>query len=220
MYGRDIYNLVKVKLEEYSPYTPDKNGPLLQGNDAFDEVDPIFAYIKEHLAEAANEMLLIAPLNRLYYKECANTAHEDDDDIYIGRVELPSDYLRIHTFKMECWKKALHDTAKIGDPVYSQQVYPATRGHIWKPVAVEELGLKEGGTVDTPCLIYYSTDGDHTVETYKYIPTFNENGMYDSMVAELIALNCAKKVCEVFERTEALQIINKEMQHVLQELAL
>ena len=364
MKGSEIHNLVVVKLEEYSPYNPTSDGPLLSGGDVLDEMKPIYSYISQHLNEAADEMLRIVPVGRCIPKSCDNLPIEDDNDMFIGKVALPYDYLRLHTFKMDGWKKPVHYANKAGDPTCSKQQYVRTRGNIYKPVVVEEI-RKFGGIImpsnnstgtyllqnkdkmttltgtasanngtesslgsvnisadktgygfmlrtqralnlivnihkvytnapdeepqspssdsydislvpGTPVILdntlntmfeiganwsideveltiqttdssdtatpvtvdvfdnafitvndsdiswlhYYSTLGEHTIDKYLYIPHFSNEQDYDDSVAELIALNCAKKVCEVFERTDSLKIISEEMKEVLQNIAL
>lgn len=216
MLGKDIHKLVKVKLEEYSPYNPDVDGPLLSSGDVYDEIKPIGAYIEAHLSEAANEILLAIPTNKLNSKCCDNYPDEDEDDPFIGTVDAPCDFLKIHTFCMEGWKKPVRVAYKAGDYMDSRQVYVATRGNIYKPVVVEERIYDEFERRNKVVLHYYSTTGEHEIKTFLYVPVFSDEENYIDRVAELIALNCAKKVCEVFERTESIGIIDKEIQSLFQ----
>ena len=67
MKGSDIVDLVIVKLEEKSAFLAEngKGGPILSSGDNIDELKPVYSYINAHIEQAANEILLAAPLNRL-----------------------------------------------------------------------------------------------------------------------------------------------------------
>ena len=64
---------------------------------------------------------------------------------------------------------------------------------------------------------YYSVAPSdvHTAEVFRYVPEFDEEREYDSDAAELIALNCARKVAEIFGMTEQMQTFTGEIKNVL-----
>lgn len=142
MLGKEITNLVIVKMEEYSPYGPSKGSTLLAGGDLLDEVKPVYSYIAQHLAEAANEMLTIAPIHKLLYKDAGMGAIADMNDKQTGYIPLPADFLRIHTLRMNGWTRPLHQLTHEGDPAYILQFTRWTRGTRQKPVAI----LNGGGS--------------------------------------------------------------------------
>jgi hypothetical protein len=87
-----------------------------------------------------------------------------------------------------------------------------TMGVYTKPVVV----------IDENKLYCYSVKNGVTpafVE-FMYIPEFNEGVDYNENVAELIALNCAKKVYEVFQNTEGVNMMASEIKSALEALAL
>lgn len=145
MLGKEITNLVIVKMEEYSPYGPSKGSTLLAGGDLLDEVKPVYSYIAQHLAEAANEMLTIAPIHKLLYKDAGMGAVVDTDDKQTGYIPLPVDFLRVHTLRMNGWTRPLHRLTHEGDPAYTLQFSRWTRGTRQKPVAI----LNGGGSTFT-----------------------------------------------------------------------
>lgn len=213
MLGKDINDLVVVKLEEYTPFGQQAGTTLLAGGDSLDEVKPIYSYIAQHLAEAGNEILLTAPLGRLHYTDLSTTAvaAENDQDACIGSITKPTDFLRLHTLRMSCWTQPRHKTVHIGDAEYDLQFNPWTRGTKQKPVVVE--------TNDE--LLYFSVDkGNSMIGTFTYIPIFSDTQDYDRQVAELIALHCARKVCEVFGMTEQITIFTTEINSVLENIQL
>jgi hypothetical protein len=90
-----------------------------------------------------------------------------------------------------------------------------TMGTPQKPVVVQEKGK----------LHYYSIADDpsvdnHSVTEYAYIPKFDTSSSYDDNIAELIALNCAKKVYEIFLNTEGVQMMAGEIKSAMEALAL
>lgn len=212
MLGKDIENRVLVKLEEYSPYGEQVGQTLLAGGDVLDEQKPIYNYIQQHLAEAANEMLLTLPLHRLHYKQESTNGTPDSGDNRVGSISLPDDYLRLHTLRMQGWTRPVHKVVREGDAEYIQQFSPWKRGTKQKPVAVE-MNYR---------LYYYSVDADttHPVESFLYIPKFDETQVYDGQVAETIALHCARKVCEVFGMTEQITVFTNEINSVLENIRL
>lgn len=233
MLGKDIRNLVLVKLEEYTPYGPDSGRALLAGGDKLDEKKPIYSYIAQHLAEVANEVLLVAPVHRLLYKAVGVTGTPDADDNRIGSISLPDDFLRIHTLWMQGWRRPVHETIKAGHPLYNLQFSPWKRGTKQKPVAVlcgrgnihKETNAEQGEHLvfdEQQTIRYFSVDAgtEHPVKEFKYIPKFDGEYDYEREVAELIALQCARKVCEVFGMTEQIGIMTSEFNSVLENIRL
>lgn len=213
MLGGDIKRKVVVKLEEFSPYAPDHDqaGPLLTGQDSLEEVKPIYSYIEETLKQAADEMLLVAPLDKLTSEDAKPCSHVHADGC-IGTITTPPDFLRLRALKMNTWmrvvKVAEHPTSALA---YAQD-NEWTRGTPQKPVVV--LGKRK--------LHYYSVkEGEeHSVIQYRYIPEFDEYMDYTDEIAELIALNCAKKIYEVFQNADGVTMMANEIKTTLEALAL
>ena len=69
-------------------------------------------------------------------------------------------------------------------------------------------------------LHYYSLPSgvEHKVKQLRYIPRFIGANEYEPDVAEAIALNCAKKILEVFGQNDNVAVIDKELQATLQKL--
>ncbi len=217
MLGKDIVDLVIVKMEEYTPYGPSSGATLLNGGDHLDEVKPVYSYIHQHLKEAANEILRAIPLTRAAYKSATVTANVDSSDSRIGSIVLPDDFLRLHTFKMKGWTRPVHVVITENDPAYTLQFNRWTRGTCQKPIAtyINAAAGANGGK-----LYYYSVpEGDaHTVDMLYYIPVFSQTQDYDSSISELIALNCARKVYEVYGNTEQVKMLTDEINSVLENL--
>lgn len=210
MSGRDIENLVIVKMEEYSPFDPSSVGAgvLLGNGDDLDEIKPIYTYVHQNIDAAANEMLRVIPLNHLDSTTSTNsTPVQDATNSVVGYIVIPQDYLRLHSLQMGGWKKVVHATVNIGEPLADAQENEWTMGHPYKPVVV----------LDEDKLRYYSIAKDtaHSIALFKYIARFDMYAEYKQEVAEVIALNCAKKVYEIFGNTEAVSAMSNEMNSIL-----
>jgi hypothetical protein len=59
-----------------------------------------------------------------------------------------------------------------------------------------------------------------TVKEFRYVPLFSEAGEYSENIAELIALNCAKKIYEIFQNAEGVNAMANEIKSAMEALAL
>lgn len=208
MTGADIRNLVITKLEERSAFLENNTGgPIFTGGDNLGELKPVYDYVDEQLPIAANEVLLSVPIHKLFPTTLTSVTPTSNQD-GTGVIELPDDYLRLALLQMKEWSVPVHIAISADHPLYKQQFNKYTRGHQNKPVVVySNNGSKQ-------YLEYYSVSNDHTVKTLSYIKKFSPNDNYHDTVAELIALNCAKKVYEVFGNTEQVSLMTSEIQNV------
>ena len=208
MTGADIRNLVITKLEERSAFLENNTGgPIFTGGDNLGELKPVYDYVDEQLPIAANEVLLSVPIHKLFPTTLTSVTPTSNQD-GTGVIELPDDYLRLALLQMKEWSVPVHIAISADHPLYKHQFNKYTRGHQNKPVVVySNNGSKQ-------YLEYYSVSNDHTVKTLSYIKKFSPNDNYHDTVAELIALNCAKKVYEVFGNTEQVSLMTSEIQNV------
>ena len=217
MNGSGIKELVIAKLEEKSSFLTPTNtsSPILVTGDNISELKPIYDYIDTHIAEAANEILRIAPLNHLLPKKVENpSAVKSTDDEKIGTITVPEDYLRLYTLKMKDWSRPVHEAISKNHPNYTNQYNKYTRGIAEKPVVVYS-GCGEGGY-----LSYYSVYTSHDVSEFSYVQCFDLDNEYTDKVAEAIALNTAKKVMEVFGNADGITIMHNELTSVLENMKL
>lgn len=215
MLGRDIRDLVTVKMDEYTPYGPSSSTPLLAGGDHLNEVKPIYSYTDETLHEAANEALSVIPIWHLtpiaIEPSSSGITVIDADDLLIGTITKPNNWLRLHTLQMAGWVRPVHDVVRPGTSKYNQQFTRWKRGTPQKPIVTD----------DGRVLHYYSqprTAQAGQILTLKYITIFNESIDYPSKVAEVIALYCARKICEIYGMTEQLGIMTNEINGVLENM--
>lgn len=225
MQGSDIVDLVIVKLEEKSSFLTEngKEGPILSSGDNIDELKPVYSYINAHIMQAANEVLLAAPLNRLIPVDgskvkvtSGDTETEVPTPIDDGRVELPDNFLRLYSIRAADWERPVHKAITKTDHLYTLQYNQFTKGTKFKPVVVYS-GVR--GVNSHPYLELYSTESEDVAE-FLYIPSYSDNTDYNRDVAEAIALNCAKKVLEVYSMTDKAAAMNNELNVVLSSMNL
>lgn len=216
-----IIDLVIVKMEEHTPFMPTGDS-LLAGGDELDEVKPIYHYIEENLQEAADEMLLTASLHRLdkiavgwIPHESGNTSGEVNCGYYVSK---PDDYLRLYSAKLKSWRRVVHEVVRPDDAMYALQYNPWTRGTAQKPVVVDK-----GDQHPLECFsakeVHPTDNTEISNGEFKYIQHFNADTNYPKDVAELIALNTARKVYEIFGNTEMVTQMTNEIKQVLQVMA-
>lgn len=212
MKGSDIIDLVIVKLEEKSAFLGENGtkGPILSSGDNIDELKPVYSYINAHIEQSANEVLLAAPLNRLI------PANKTAVEITDGKVELPDDFLRLHTIKAGDWSRPVHKAITKTDHLYTLQYNKFTKGTQFKPVVVYS-GVR--GSDEKAYLELYSTE-EAQLDTFLYIQEYSESTEYNRDVAEAIALNCAKKVLEVYSMADKAIVVAKELELVLANMNL
>jgi len=295
MKGSEIVDLVIVKLEEKSAFLGEngKGGPILSSGDNIDELKPVYSYINAHIAEAANEVLLAAPLNRLIPKDGLAFPIGDPQNISnaawtmainSNKIILPPDFLRMYTLRMKEWTRPVHKAITKTDHLYTLQFNKFTKGTPQKPVVcfsgvranydeygvaidnilytnepngsataplITELDTKFGKNevtcfvcgvdnkwyyvefdgvaspqtatateINSPTLEFFSVKSDYTIDELLYIPYYHNDFEYNRDVAEAIALNCAKKVLEVYSMTDKAATMNNELNLVLSNMNL
>ena len=218
MLGEEIKRKVVVKLEEFSPYAPDHEdaGPLLSGQDRLDEVKPIYSYIEDTLPQAANEILLVAPLDKIETdradRRCCAHLYESHVTGDVYTICLPDDFLRLRALRLNTWKQTVKVAEHPATPRANAQENEWTMGLFTKPVVV----------LDESKLYCYSVKhGEEcTVKEFRYVPLFSEAGEYSENIAELIALNCAKKIYEIFQNAEGVTAMANEIKSAMEALAI
>ena len=128
-----LIGLVKVKIDEMMAQA---EGTSINLNNVKNS-NVIDLYINALLDECAKHILQTAPLHIIHPADGGEITPVDNGD-GSGYIDLPDDYLRFVSFKMNTW---LQDNNKPIEPErnraeYKLQRYVATRGGISKPVCV------------------------------------------------------------------------------------
>jgi hypothetical protein len=190
------------------------SGPILSGGDILEELKPIYSYVDQQLEQAANEVLRVVPVHRLPSCEKQGTDLTSSSNDGVCIITLPDDFLRLVRVKLAEWSNPVIVPISVDHPLYRHQFNKYTRGHQDKPVAVYI------DTADKKELECYSYSNNGDVEYLSYIQKFEKGSDYDTTIAELIALTCARKVFEVYGNTEQVSMMTSEIQNVLNTMLL
>ena len=172
----EIIRRVKILMEELTPFD---DGLIVLNSD----VKPIESYIDNSLQPSCDEMLKQCPLHLTTPKTLVTngklTARLDNNK-NIGTLTLPSDFIRLHTFKMRGWERPIQRLISVENPDYIKQLNPFTRGGNSKPVMVRKSGIVE----------IYTYDASDRVETALYVARIDMQEQYIEMSEELYNALC------------------------------
>jgi len=188
MTRENIIERVKARIDELNPFTSEE---LNTGVNLIDSM----------LNDSTTTLLLTLPVHLIkpYEVDDYPSTHVQYQD-GSGRIDLPDDFLRLHTFKMSTWIMAVHTPIFPGHPKYDLQKSVYTMGKENKPVVIikNSLGLKQ--------LNYYSVDPSNprTIETYWHIPSLLPTGLEDELIPYL-SWQCAADVLQILNEDKAAE---------------
>ena len=113
----ELVNKVKTRIDEVSA-----SGDAII-DVGVENTKPYDSIIKELLDESAMEVLLKAPFYRLPIADGKGSAsvNMDSTDEKIGKLTLPTEFLRLVSFKMKSWLQPVTSFALPGDAVATKQ---------------------------------------------------------------------------------------------------
>lgn len=123
--------------------------------------------VEHFVDEAGRRVIMLAPLRVLGKGKTFGGLALINNGVV--EIELPNDFIRLISFKMEDWERAVHTPIYDTDPQYAWQLHPATRGGKTKPV----VAITNGGTK----LEGYTTSDDDTIKNFQYFAytSINDN---------------------------------------------
>lgn len=201
MTKEQIIKAVKVKMEEITPF--DDGLMVLNA-----EVKPIESYISEVFQNSIDKLLMICPLSLTTETSLPSTGltSTTNNGKSIGKLSIPDDFIRLHTFKMAGWERPVHRCISTENPKYSEQLNPWTRGGNSKPVIVNKGYLE----------IYTYNTGD-TVQTSLYIKRVDidapDISIHDKLINPLCSL-IAADVYAIFGSQQS-EVMMKEVDSLL-----
>ncbi len=213
-----ITKLVKVKLEEFSPFDEPEGLIALPEKD----VKPLDSYIDNSLADAFNDVLLTVPLyliqeslNSISITFTADASQLADGVMVIassvGYMPVPTDYLRIFSIEFDSWSRAIVNVIDPTNHIYPLQRNKYTRGGSEKPVVVINDNVFE----------VYTLESEPSSYKFKYVVKQENNCNYfPDNLSELIALRCAISILSIFDQTALVQGLSQEYAAKLQNTAL
>jgi len=163
---------VKLRLDELGPF---EEGQVIDSGriDAFldDSVKRLLSVVPPYIPTASSFLDIVS------YPPVGSVAYDE----FTGYVPLPSDFLKLVSFKMENWSRSVTEAISENDPRYKRQAYKETRGKFTKPVAVYRTKYGVGKVLD-----YYSVQsGEHTVEHGLYIAIVTAQNMDEELIDPL-----------------------------------
>ena len=147
---QEIIDKVKLRIDEFGPF---EEGEVFGS-----------AQVESLLDDAVNQFLLIIPAflptPTSFADESSSTGGAVPIDDYIGYVPLPTGYLRLVSFQMDCWKRAVTEAISENDPKYAIQQSTHVRGGVSRPAVVYRYESGIGKILE-----YYSvSDNNHDVK--------------------------------------------------------
>ena len=168
--------------------------------------------IDEILDETVVELLLRLPTHLINSVNYPVDISGSMGNIYaidsnVGYLILPTDFLRLSSFKMTQWHRPSVVAISETHPEYILQTNQYTRGGIAKPVTV----LKDAGGERR--LYYYSvTDNDHEVDHFYYVKSVLAENLQSNLIDPLTWM-CAAKALEIYsEDGESIALANKRVE--------
>jgi hypothetical protein len=194
-----IIQAVKVRLEELTPFS---EGLVVLSPS--DEVKPVTSYIDSLLNESADEIKMLLPLHMLTPVTLNAPVTVNDG---VGTIELPADFLRIHSIKAPAWERDVTQAISPENPMYALQRNRFTRGKSAKPVvAINRTSTKK-------VLELYSVSSTD-MEKKLYIPQTPAEALSDKLIPYLV-LMCAIKVSNVLERADVVKSLSAELSDMI-----
>lgn len=141
-----IIRRVRIKLDELAPF----DGAEVVSNPT----------IESCLNEASDALLMAAPthIHPSPYNFSSNAVVLSSTTPTKGYVQIPANFLRLVSFKLAAWRRAVVTPVVEGSNVHSKQHNPYARGGTWKPVMVYRYEPALPGHI----LEFYSTVGGST----------------------------------------------------------
>ncbi len=209
----NIINMVKAKLDEI---TPEGEGLTFTLSTEPNVTNPLDLLISALLDEAAKNTLMMSPFHVLeptISEETDGVADIIDELGETGYVEMPENFLRLISFKMNDWDRPVNIPVLNTSTEYMMQKSKYVRGGVSKPVVSINWKIDAGETASRiKVLEYYSVpvDSDHAIEHFLYIPeTIAEN--VQSNLRDVMTWICAAKILQI---TGQFDLSQKAMEQV------
>lgn len=189
-----IIHAVKVRLEELTPF---EDGLVVLADES--DVQPVASYIDSLLNESGDEVQMLLPLHMLTPSAISTNPVLGTDGVY--RLELPSDYLRLHSIKAPTWEREVNIPIATTNPLYQLQRNIYTRSGNAKPV----VAITYDG--DKQKLELYTAS---TLEKKYYIKRVAAELLSDKLIPYVV-LMCAIKVYGTLERPDLAKGLTAEL---------
>lgn len=197
---QSIIQKVQLKMDEITPYD---SGEII--NDSF---------IDELLDDSVKTLLLRLP-GYLCPPTNMGIATGTSNGDGTGHVELPDDFIRLISFKMSEWKRAVTTPISEDHPLYNLQKNTFLRGGINKPVVVIRNNYNSNSSASEKLLEYYSVNSSHSISRAVYV----KSDVAENLPTELIdalAYQCASDAFVIMEQGEQAKLALAKVDEYIQ----
>ena len=217
----DLVKAVKARLDEFSPFEEPTSLVALPTS----EVKPMDSIIENILAKAQDSVLMVVPLYLVESTTIDITSEANGirttagmavmgrmaGDTEVGVMQVPSDFLRLHTVKFDTWRRSVNGTHAESSEIYKVQRNPHTRGRSEKPVICINDRMFEIYSLTFP-----QAEQTHCTK-FSYIPRTNEGAtVFEDSIAPLVILEAARMCLEIFGDTTGVKMLAEEEKTWLQ----
>lgn len=157
-----------------------------------DDNNPLYTQIDSLLNESVNDMLMKAPIYRLYnhINTVASSRPTTVNSIKVGIIEVPADFLRFASIEDKAFKRPIVTLAVEGDDVDKRQHNKHIVAKKTKPVAV----IGNDATKKRIITCYSYGLADTPSPTMQYIKRYDGNTTLDDYQIDIATWICAGKV--------------------------
>lgn len=166
--------------------------------------------IASTLDQAGRELLMIAPVGAINRVKSFKTSPHIAKVDGTGEIELPDDFVRMVSFRMHGWHKAVYETIATTSNKYARQFHRSTRGGVAQPV-VALCGTK---------IQYFSVllDSAHVVDEANYVDFSEVDEGYPSKLLDALVWLTAAKVLKIMSEYEASKMAMEEYERLVNNL--
>lgn len=187
MERQSIIQKVQLKLDEITPYD---SGEIVNNG-----------FVDELLDDSVKTLLLKLP-GYLTAPASMGIATGTDNGDGTGYVQLPDDFIRLVSFKMGEWSRAVTDPITEDHPKYNLQKNVYLRGKPVKPVAVIRNIYDSSSK---KILEYYSVVSSHTIERAMYVKSDVAENMSEEII-DALAWQCASDALIIMEEPDLAKL--------------
>jgi hypothetical protein len=94
-------------------------------------------YIESLIIPSANNLLMKVPVNAVMPEKYTYSTGQHIKDGLTGKLLMTTVFLRLHSLKMDSWKKAVSIVYPESSNVYNQQKNAVTRGNPDRPIVIK-----------------------------------------------------------------------------------
>ena len=209
----ELTALVKVKLEEISPFEEPTSFIVAAGDPDYDKVKPILSYIEKTLDHAAVFCLTNLPTSLLAKDIEQINLSASVDNRGVGHA-AHTEYSRLVRLKAESWLRECTTFITTESPMYSLQQNWHTRGGIAKPVVVFNPEYGELSLFSFPHSYY---NQENVPVSLWHIPLYDTTTGVErtaesvlSPIHDYIALACASQVLDIMEEPQRAALLRQQ----------